>query len=152
MRLQYSSRGRLWVLDQSAVTFHSTRPLECSSLQYTNGIYNLGLVAQTPCWTARVRSRVSEWWRFFFTPSCPDHGRLARWRKWRAYDVREAKEGLDNLLQPFRHFTYVTAHSPTLPSLYLRRSSFSNRSVASPTSQLILRSFSPDDVSEDPVT
>ena len=23
-------------------------------------------------WTARVRSRVSEGWRFFFTPSCPD--------------------------------------------------------------------------------
>ena len=23
-------------------------------------------------WTARVRSRVSERWRFFFTPSCPD--------------------------------------------------------------------------------
>ena len=33
-----------------------------------------------------------------------------------------------------RHFTYVTTHSPTLPSLYLRHSSFSNPSVASPTS------------------
>ena len=32
----------------------------------------------------------------------------------------------------------ATAHSPTLPSLYLRHSSFSNPSVASPTSQLIL--------------
>ena len=41
----------------------------------------------------------------------------------------------------FRHFTYVTAHSPTLPSLYLRHSSFSNSSIASPTSQLILQSF-----------
>ena len=40
------------------------------------------------------------------------------------------------ILQPFRRFTYVTAHSPTLPSLYLRRSSFSNPSVALPTSQL----------------
>ena len=28
------------------------------------------------------------------------------------------------ILQPFRHFTYVTSHSPTLPSLYLRHSSF----------------------------
>ena len=56
------------------------------------------------------------------------------------------------ILQPFLHFTYVTTnsrtflslylrqvHSPTLPSLYLRHSSFSNPSVASPTSQLILQ-------------
>ena len=39
------------------------------------------------------------------------------------------------------HFTYVTAHSPTLPLLYLRHSSFSNPSNASPTSQLILQPF-----------
>ena len=45
------------------------------------------------------------------------------------------------ILQPFRHFTYVTAHSPTLPSLYLRHSSFSNPSVSSPTSQFILEPF-----------
>ena len=45
------------------------------------------------------------------------------------------------ILQPFRHFTYVTAHSLTLTSLYLRHSSFSNPSVASPTSQLILQPF-----------
>ena len=45
------------------------------------------------------------------------------------------------ILQSFRHFTYVTAHSPTLPSLYLRHSSFSNPSVASPTPQLIFRPF-----------
>ena len=42
-------------------------------------------------------------------------------------------------LQTFRCFTYVTAHSSTLPSLYLRHSSFSNPSVALPTSQLILQ-------------
>ena len=41
------------------------------------------------------------------------------------------------ILQPFRHFTYVTTHSPTLPSLYLRHSSFSNPSFASPTSQAL---------------
>ena len=35
------------------------------------------------------------------------------------------------ILQLFRHFTYVTAHFPTLPSLYLRYSSFFNPSVAS---------------------
>ena len=43
------------------------------------------------------------------------------------------------ILQTFRHFTYITAHSPTLPSLYLRLNSFPNPSVASPTSQLILQ-------------
>ena len=54
------------------------------------------------------------------------------------------------ILQPFRHFTYVTTHSPTLTSLYLRHSSsptfpllhlrhrpFPNPSIASPTSQAI---------------
>ena len=45
------------------------------------------------------------------------------------------------ILQASRPFTHVTAHSPTLPSLYIRRSSFSNPSVASPTSQLILKPF-----------
>ena len=39
------------------------------------------------------------------------------------------------IVQPFRCFTYVTAHSPTLPLLHLRHSSFSNPSFASPTSQ-----------------
>ena len=67
------------------------------------------------------------------------------------------------ILQPFRSFTYVTTHSPTplllllftcsslksagrthspsFPSLHLRHSSFSNPSVASPTSQRILQPF-----------
>ena len=45
------------------------------------------------------------------------------------------------ILQPFRHFTYVKTHSPTIPSLYLRLSSFSNPSVATPTSQFILQPF-----------
>ena len=45
------------------------------------------------------------------------------------------------ILQSFRHFTYVTAHSPTLLLLHLHHSSFSNPSVASPTSQLILQPF-----------
>ena len=34
-----------------------------------------------------------------------------------------------------------SAHSPTFPSLYLRHNSFSNPSVALPTSQLILQPF-----------
>ena len=42
-----------------------------------------------------------------------------------------------------RCFTYVTVHSPTLLSLLLRHKlcSFSNLSVISPTSQLILQPF-----------
>ena len=44
-------------------------------------------------------------------------------------------------LQPFRCFTYVTAHSQTLTSLHLRHSSFSNPSIALSTSQLILQPF-----------
>ena len=34
-----------------------------------------------------------------------------------------------------------SAHSPTLPSLHLRHNSFSNPSIALPTSQLILQPF-----------
>ena len=73
-------------------------------------------------------------------------------------DVGKATEGLENelwrrcsdgkfrewallKLQLFRHFTYVTTHSPTIPSLSLRHSSFSNHSVASPTSQFIFEPF-----------
>ena len=48
-------------------------------------------------------------------------------------------EWAELIIQPFRHFTYVTTHSPILPSLYLRHRSFSNPSVASPTSQFILQ-------------
>ena len=45
------------------------------------------------------------------------------------------------ILQSFRCFTYVTAHSATLPSFHLRQNSFSDPSVALPTSQLILQPF-----------
>ena len=41
------------------------------------------------------------------------------------------------ILQPFHRFTYVTAHSPTLPLLYLRHSSFSNPSFTYPTSHAL---------------
>ena len=57
-------------------------------------------------------------------PGGPLHGRLARWAPF--------------ILQASLHFT---ARSPTLPSLYLCRSSFSNPSIASPTSQIILQPF-----------
>ena len=69
------------------------------------------------------------------------------------------------ILQPFRCFTYVTtysptlpllhlrhwAHSPTFPSLYLCHNSFSNPSVVSPTSQLILQLFRHSSFSKPPV-
>ena len=41
------------------------------------------------------------------------------------------------ILKPFRRFTYVTAHSPTLPLLHLHHSSFFNPSFASPMSQAL---------------
>ena len=41
------------------------------------------------------------------------------------------------ILQPFRRFTHVTAHSPTHPLLHLLHSSFVNPSFASPTSQAL---------------
>ena len=41
------------------------------------------------------------------------------------------------VLQPFRRFTHVTAHSPILPLLHLRHSSIFNPSFASPTSQTL---------------
>ena len=58
-------------------------------------------------------------------------------------DVGDVAERLENelILQTFRHFTYVTTHYPTLPSLYLRHNSFSNPSVVSPMSQFILQPF-----------
>ena len=40
-----------------------------------------------------------------------------------------------------RHFTYATAHSPTLRPLHLRYSPFYNPSAASPTTQVILQHF-----------
>ena len=78
-----------------------------------------------------------------------------RKKSWRmSCDVDEATEGLENqlwcrwsdgkfgewallILQTFPPFTYVTAHSPTLPLLHLHHSSFSNPSFASPTSQAL---------------
>ena len=62
-------------------------------------------------------------------------------------DVGKAAEGLDKELWRrwsdvrIGKFTYVTAHSPTLTSLHLRHSTFSNPSAALPTSQFILQSF-----------
>ena len=41
------------------------------------------------------------------------------------------------ILQPFRRFTYITAHSPTVLLIHLRHSSLSSPSFASPTSQAL---------------
>ena len=72
------------------------------------------------------------------------HGRLDRWIKWRACDVVEAKEGLKNEL--WRRWSTRSVWewaSPTSKALHLIHlaSSFSNLSVTSPTSQLILQPF-----------
>ena len=69
-------------------------------------------------------------------------------------DVGKAMEGLEKelwrrwsdgelILQAFSHFIYVTAHShsQSFLSLHLRHSSFSNPSLALPTSQLFLQRF-----------
>ena len=61
--------------------------------------------------------------------------------RWSAHDVGEATERLRLILQPLHRFTYVIVHSPTLPPLYLRHSSFYSPSVASPTSHLTLQPF-----------
>ena len=62
--------------------------------------------------------------------------------KWSSFsNVSVASPTSQLILQPFRRFTYVSAHSPTLPLLHLRHSSFSNLSITSPTSQLILQPF-----------
>ena len=69
------------------------------------------------------------------------------WPRWSDWKLREWAElsvtspTSQLILQPFRRFTYVTTHSPTLPLLHLRHISFSNPYVAWPTSQLILQSF-----------
>ena len=90
------------------------------------------------------------------------HGQLARWIKWRTCDVREAKEGLENEL--WRRWKQQTGWRMSCDvgkateglenELWRRRSdgnvgewallhysSFSNPSVASPTSQFILQPF-----------
>ena len=71
-----------------------------------------------------------------------------KWRKgWRmSCDIGEVTERLENELwckekQSSFSNLYVTTHSPILPSLYLRHTSFSNPSVASPTSQFIPQLF-----------
>ena len=64
------------------------------------------------------------------------------WRmSWRRWSDKKVGKWVELILQPLRHFIYVTTHFPTLPSHYLRHSSFSNPSLASPTFQFILQPF-----------
>ena len=66
---------------------------------------------------------------------------VKRRKGWRmSCNIGKATEAL-HILQAFRHFTYVTADSLTLQSLYQHHSSFSNPSVALPTSQPVLQPF-----------
>ena len=60
---------------------------------------------------------------------------------WRRWSDGKVGEWVELILQPFCCFTYITAHSPIFPSLHLRHISFSNPSVALPTSQFILQHF-----------
>ena len=65
--------------------------------------------------------------------------------KWReggewALSIGEVAERLEMSrahIQLSRHFTYLTAHSQTLPLLHLRHNTFSNPSFAFPTSQAL---------------
>ena len=68
---------------------------------------------------------------------CTKHG---RWHKWRACDIGEVMKRLENEQS---YIQWTRAHSPTLPLLHLHHSSFSNLSVALPTSQLMSRAHSP---------
>ena len=75
-----------------------------------------------------------------------NNGRVGKWAV--TYILQPFRHFAYVILQPFRCFTYVTAHSPmssvhspTFQSLRLRHNSFSNPSVALPTSQLILQPF-----------
>ena len=54
-------------------------------------------------------------------------------------DVGEATESLESRPWPLHEPSLSCAHSPCFPSLHLRHSSFSNPSLALPTSQLILQ-------------
>ena len=68
------------------------------------------------------------------TVHCPTFLRLS-------YVTSPSLNSPELIIQTFRHFTYVTTYSRSLPSLYLQHSSFSNPSVASPTSQFNLQPF-----------
>ena len=64
-----------------------------------------------------------------------------KWRKGSFSNLSVTSPTLQLILQPFRRFTYVTAHSPTLPLLHLRRGSFSNPSPGEPRIGYIIENW-----------
>ena len=89
--------------------------MSCGVGKVTEGLEN-------ELWRRWSDGKLGEWALLMYTATVLGRGRVALL-----------------ILQAFRHFTYVIAYYPTLRSLYQRHSSFSNFSVASPTSQLILQ-------------
>ena len=81
---------------------------------FTKGVIIKEVIGTFRVWTAPQVTKVKSLWR------------------------RRPEEGLEN--EVWRR--YSSTHSPTFPLLRLRHNSFSNPSVASPTSQLILQPFS----------
>ena len=68
-----------------------------------------------------------------YNPAGRSHCRLQNHHEY----IKHHHRGMGGLYR----FTYVTAHSATLLSLYRRHSSFYSSSVASPKSQLFLQPF-----------
>ena len=67
---------------------------------------------------------------------------LYRYMSWIAQLVRAlARKAKGWRMSSAHRIVESSAHSPTFPSLHLRHNSFSNPSIALPTSQLILQSF-----------
>ena len=60
---------------------------------------------------------------------------------WMSRDVGEVTGNFGEWALLYISISMSSAHSPTFPSLHLRHNSFSNPSVALPTSQLILQPF-----------
>ena len=106
--------------------------MNCDHSTIVRRLHSLGKIQKSGVWVPHALSQnhISASLHL-----CLLHGRLARWIKRRACDVTSPTSQL--ILQPFRRFTYVTSHSPTLPLLHLLHSSFSNPSFASPTSQAL---------------
>ena len=94
--------------------------MSCNVGEATEGLAN-------ELWRRWSDGRVGEWAVTY-----------VKWREgWRMSRASVASPTSQLILQPFRRFTYITAHSPTLPLLHIRHSSFSNPSFASPTSQAL---------------
>ena len=106
---------RIWMRTKECYRFTSSM----RTMQMAEGMHICSI--RTPKRIGANFDKFLDWGSFL------NHGQLARWIKWRACDLGEAKEGLEN--EMWRRW------------LHLRHNSFSNPSVALPTSQLILQPF-----------